>query len=667
MTMATVDSTPDGGMTEDQGKAPGGAAPFLGAQGKLTGIALALLAALFVSINVLAAFSLTSFRVDLTQDQLYSLSPATMRVLREVEEPITLRFYYSQRLGSQNPTYGVYADRVRDMLQEYADRSDGKIVLEIYDPEPFTPVEDRAVSFGLQSVALEGGDGNVFFGLVGTNTTDDVEALPFFQPDREAFLEYDITKMIYALSQGTTGKVGILGNKKITMDVRMGQGGRPEQLPPALVTPRIEEVLDVEELDEEIELIPDDISILMVIHPKRLAERTRFAIDQYILGGGKAVIFVDPYSEADGWQAANGPVNGASSTLSEMFDAWGLEMPTDKIVGDRFAGRRVGNGTGSGYVTYVPWLLLRGPNLDKNSPVTAQVDSVAVASAGYLKLKEGSPLTLDPLLTSSPGSTLFDVKQVATQRPNPQALLNAYQAGAERFVIAGRLSGPAPTAFPNGQPEAVEGGNPALRHDFDTVRTESVGPIDVMVVADTDLLDDRFWVTYQNFQGQRVAIPGAGNGDFVANALDAMTGSSALLDLRGQGTAYRPFEVMEKLKREADRTYQSKELELRKTLDDTQKKLRGLRERDAVTAGPVALSEEEQATMRNLQGEVLRVRSELRGVQASLRADVERLERELQFVNIALMPILVALFALGLSVMRARQRRRRFETADASA
>ncbi len=657
--MATVDTPATAPRTESSANPA--------AQGRLTGIALALLAVLFVAVNVLAAFSLTSFRIDLTQDRLYSLSPATMRVLEAVEEPVTLRFYYSKRLGAQYPAYGVYADRVRDMLQEYADRSTGKVLLEIYDPEPFTPVEDRAVSFGLQSVALEGVDGNVFFGLVGTNTTDDVETVAFFQPDREALLEYDITKMIYALSQGTRGKVGLIGDKKITADVRVGQGGRAETLPPALVTQRIEEVLEVEELDSEIEVIPDDISILMVVHPKRLSERARFAIDQFILGGGKAVIFVDPYSETDGWQAAQGPSNAAASALKEMFAAWGLETPTDKVVGDRFAGRRVGNATGTGYVTYVPWLLLRGPNLDKQSPITAQVDSVAVATAGYLRLADDSPLTLTPLLTSSPGSALFDVKQVATQRPDPQSLLNAYRAGSERFVIAGMLSGIAPTGFPDGQPEAVEDGDPALRHDFETVLTESRGPIDVLVVADTDILDDRFWVTFQNFQGQRVAIPGAGNGDFVANALDAMTGSSALLDLRGQGTAYRPFEVMEKLKREADRTFQAKEVELRQTLEDTQKKLRGLRERDAVTGGPVALSDEEQATMRDLQGQLLKVRSELRAVQASLRADVETLERELQFVNIALMPILVALFALGLSVVRARRRRRRFETADIGA
>lgn len=648
MTMATV----DGPKTS-------------ASQGRLTAAALVLLATLFVAINVLAEFSLTSFRVDLTEDRLYSLSPATQRVLDEVEEPVTLRFYYSDRLGTAQPAYGVFADRVRDMLQEYADRSSGKVILEIYDPEPFTPAEDRAVSFGLQSVPLEGVDGNVFFGLVGTNTTDDAETIPFLQPDREALLEYDITKMVYSLSKGTVGRAGLIGEKKITADVRMGAGGRPETLPPALVTQRIQEVLEIQELDIESEVIPDDIEILIVVHPQRLSPRTLFAIDQYILAGGKAVIFADPYSEADGWQAAQGPTNGSASTLGPIFEAWGLEMPTDKIVADRFAGRRVGNSAGTGYVTYVPWLLLRGPNLDRESPITAQVDSVAVASAGYLKLADGSPLTLDPLVTSSPGSTLFDVKQIATQRPNPQALLNAYRAGPERFVIAAMLSGPVPTAFPDGQPDPVENGDPDLRYDFEAALTESAGPIDVLVVADTDVLDDRFWVTFQNFQGQRVAVPGAGNGDFVANALDAMTGSSALLDLRGQGTAYRPFEVMERLKREADRTFQTKEQELRQSLEETQRELRGLRERDAVTGGPVAMSEAEQETMRELQGQLLRVRSELRGVQASLRADVEALERQLQFVNIALMPILVALFALVLSVVRSRRRRRRFETADA--
>ena len=633
-------------------------------QARLTATALVLLAVLFVAANVLASFSLTSLRVDLTQDRLYSLSPATLSILDAVEEPVTLRFYYSKRLGSQVPGYGVYADRVRDTLQEYADRSDGRVILEIYDPEPFTPVEDRAVAFGLQSVSLEGIDGGVFFGLVGTNTTDDVEAIPFFQPDREAYLEYDITQMIYALSQGTVGKVGLIGDKKINGDIRMGAGGRPQTLPPNLVAQRVGEVLEIEELSTDIEVIPEDVSILMIVHPKRLSDRTLFAIDQFILAGGRAVIFVDPYAEADGWQAAQGPVNGAASTLDPLFETWGLEMATDSVVGDRFAGRRVGNPSGVGYTTYVPWLLLRGPNLAKESPITGQIDSVAVASAGSLSLTESASVSIDPLLTSSPGSMLIDVAEVATQRPDPDALLSRYQAGPERLVVAGLVTGSVQSAFPDGQPPADEEGDPDLRHDFQSALGQSDGPIEVVVVADTDLLDDRFWVTFQNFQGQRIAIPGAGNGDFVANALDALSGSSALLDLRGAGTAYRPFEVIETLKREADRTFQSKERELRETLEETQSRLSGLRNRDVDAPGPAALSEEEQEAMRNLQGQLLRVRADLRAVQASLRAEVEQLEREIQFINIALMPILIALFAVGLSVVRTRRRRQRFETAD---
>ncbi len=660
--MIMAPPTPDKAVASEAG--PDDSAGRTGNQGHLTAVALVLLAVLFVAVNIVTGFSLTSLRVDLTEDRLYSLSPATQRVLDGIDEPITLRFYYSQRLGSQAPGYGVYAERVRDTLQEYADRSNGRVILEVYDPAPFTPVEDRAVSFGLQSVSLEGLDGGVFFGLVGTNTTDDVEAIAFFQPDREAYLEYDITKMIYALSEGKTGKVALIGDKKINGDVRMGAGARPETIAPALVAQRISEVLEIEEISTDAEVIPDDIAILMVVHPKRLSDRTLFAIDQYILAGGKAVVFVDPYAEADGWQAAQGPVNGAASSLQLLFDTWGLQMATDKVVGDRFAGRRVGSGTGSGYTTYVPWLLLRGPNLTKDSPITAQVDSVAVASAGHLTLAEDAPIALSPLLTSSPGSMLIDVKDVATQRPDPDALLSQYRAGPDRFVVAGLITGAVDTAFPDGQPAAEEDADPDLRYDFDTVRTRSDAPIEVIVVADTDLLDDRFWVTFQNFQGQRIAIPGAGNGDFVANALDALTGSSALLDLRGIGTTYRPFEVIETLKREADRTFQSKERELRETLEETQRKLSGLRDRDVNAPGPAALSEEEQQSVRDLQGQLLRVRAELRGVQADLRSDVEQLERRLQFINIALVPVLIALFAVGLSLVRRRQRRRRFETAD---
>lgn len=633
--------------------------------GRLTATALILLAVLFVAVNVLAAFILSGVRLDLTKDRLYSLSPASEAVLAAIEEPVTLRLYYSKRLGAAAPQYGVYAERVQDVLREYEQRAGGKIILEIYDPEPFTPVEDRAVSFGLQALSVEQAGGNVFFGLVGSNTTDDVENIPFLQPDREAFLEYDLTKMIFALSQGSVGKVGVIGSMKVDGEVRMGQGGRPEQTPRLIVTEHVRDLLALEELDSELQKIPEDITILWIVNPIYLPPHTLFAIDQYLLAGGKAVVFVDPYPESEGPQSVAVSVAAKGKfALKPLFDAWGLETPMDTVVGDRFAARRIGKASGSGYITYVPWLLMRGPNLNKESPITSQLDSVAVASAGHLKLHNDAPVTLEPLLISSPGSMLIDVKKVATQRPRPEALLSQYKPGPDRYTIAGLLTGQVKTAFPDGRPPLPEDVEADPNASFETVRAESDGPIEVIVVADTDLLTDRFWVQFANIGGRRVAVPGAGNGAFVANAFDALTGSSALLELRGLGSSYRPFDVIERLRREADRAFQSKEQALTKTLAETQKKLQALRGEGAGTRGPVALSEEEQRTVKTLQNDVLRLRAELRGVQASLREDVERLETKVMFVNIAAMPIVVATFAVGLMVWRARRRRRRLDMAE---
>jgi len=626
----------------------------------LTAVALALLAVLFIAINVLVSFTLTSQRVDLTADKLYSLSPATQRVLDAIEEPVTLRLFYSKRLGNQSPGYGIYAERVQDVLREYASRSNGKVILEIYDPTPFTPVEDRAVSYGLQQIPLEGVDGNVFFGLAGSNMTDDVETIPFLQPDRETLLEYDLTKMIYSLSQATLGKVGIIGSLKVDGEVRMGQMGRPEQVPPMLVAERIREVLDVETLPTDIQKIPDDIAILMVAYPKTLSPRTLFAIDQYILGGGKAAIFVDPYAESQAGPMSGGPMGDVpSATLEPIFEAWGLQMPVDKVVGDRFAARRVGKPNGRDYVSYVPWLLLRGArNLNRVSPITAQIDSLAVASAGALSVKDGASIRLDPLVTSSPGSMLIDVKKLMGPEPEPEKLLREYQAG-DAYVIAGMVTGNVKTAFPDGRPALAEGQDDDPSAVFDTVLTESKGEIQAVVVADSDVLTDRFWVQYREFFGRRVAVPGAGNGDFVANVMDGLTGSSALLDLRGQGSSYRPFEVIEQIKREADRKYQAKEQELRETLKETETKLAALRNRQAGTSGPVALSDEERRQVTDYQRQILRLRTELREVQRSLREDVERLETKVLFANIVLMPMAVAIFALALAAWRVRRRARR--------
>lgn len=632
-------------------------------QGSLTAMALGLLAVLFVAFNILVAFAVPAKRVDLTADRLYTLSPATERIISRIEEPITLKFYYSSRLGAQLPAFDVYAERVLDLLREYRDLSGGKIVLEIYDPEPFTPMEDRAVSFGLQAVPLEAVEGNVFFGLVGTNLTDDQEVIPFLQQERESLLEYDLSQMIHQLSEPVEPRVGLMSTLSIDAGVRMGQGGRPENIRPKVAIQSLRDAFEVVKVDTDVQKIPDDLELLMIVHPRFLPPHTLFAIDQYILGGGKAMIFLDPLSELQNLELGAQYIGTVSSELDDILGKWGVSVPTDTVVADRFAARRIGSPSGQGFVTYLPWLLLRGPNLNADSPLTTQLDSLAVASAGRIEVAEDAPLTLEALVTSSPGSNVVSVDDIDAARPKPEELLAAFKPGTEQYVIAGMLRGEVPSAFPDGRPALEEGVEPDPEATFDTVLARSNGPVEILLVSDTDLLDDRFWVQVREFYGRPVSVPTAGNGAFVVNAADALTGNSDLLGLRGKGSSYRPFEVIEQIKREADRQFQSKEQELRKALSETEANLSELRQKSAAGAGAAALTDEELNQVRQYQRQILQLRTELRAVQRSLREDVERLEAKVLFANIVAMPLVVAFVAILIAAWRAMRRRRRIAAA----
>ncbi|MDG2285105.1 MAG: GldG family protein, partial [Alphaproteobacteria bacterium] len=269
---------------------------------RLAGIALALLVVLFIAINALSSAWFSSGRLDLTQDKLHTLSSSTKTLLGEVEETVTFRLYLSSGLAQQVPHLGVYANRVRDLLLEYESGSNGKVKFEILDPVPFSNVEDRAVAAGLQGIpAVTGGD-NMYFGLVGTNTTDDVETIPFMQVDREAFIEYDISRMLHALSTPNPTVVGLLTGLPVNGTMRITATGQQEPVAPYVVRDQIAQLHETRFLGAQVDEVPDDVNVLLVIHPRKADPRTLFAVDQYILAGGKALIFVDPFSETEGMQ-----------------------------------------------------------------------------------------------------------------------------------------------------------------------------------------------------------------------------------------------------------------------------------------------------------------------------------------------------------------------------
>ncbi|MGO8915989.1 MAG: Gldg family protein [Stellaceae bacterium] len=633
-------------------------------------IALIAAAVLFVAINVIAGHVLRSTRLDLTQQHLYTLSDGSKKTLARIDEPITLRFYYSPRLGDEVPSYGVFAQRVREMLEEYAALANGKIKLELLDPEPFSPTEDRAVAFGLQGVPLDQGGEQVYFGLAATNSTDDQQVIPFFQPDRERFLEYDLTKLVHSLAFPKKTVVGLVTSLPLEGDFMAALQGKP--LEPYAVIDQLRQLDELRTLSTEFDTVPADVDVLMIVHPQNLSEKTLYAIDQFVLRGGKALVFVDPNSETQAAHANRMTGGGpTASSLDTLFTAWGVELEKDKVAGDRRDARRVNIGTASRVepVEYIAWLALKQDNLNHDDPITGDLTQINMATAGILKPLPGAKTNFEPLIATSTDAEEIPVDKLQGM-PDVAGLLSDFKSGNAKLTLAARVTGPAETAFPDGPPKPPKDEKdkdkdqkPAATDpakDAPPQLKTAAQPINVVVVADTDILDDRFWVQVQDFFGQRVAVPTAGNGDFVANAVDVLSGGTELMGLRTRGTSARPFEVVQEIQRQADDRSQAREKDLEQQLKDTQAKIKELQGKEGA-GGNVTLAAEQNQALDNFRTQMLQIRTQLRQVQLDLRQDIDRLKAALEFFDIALIPLLVGLAAIVLGVVRMRRRKRRAE------
>jgi ABC-type uncharacterized transport system involved in gliding motility auxiliary subunit len=396
-----------------------------------------------------------------------------------------------------------------------------------------------------------------------------------------------------------------------------------------------------------------------VVHPQGIAPKTLFAIDQFVLRGGKVLAFVDPHCEVQ--EVKQDPQNpmasmmaNRSSDLGPLLAAWGLEMSADELAGDRDSALRVGYGAQP--VEYLVWLGLRKATggLDGDDFVTSQLDTVNVASAGILKKKDGATTEITPLMQTS--SSSMRVPKTSVQfGPDPGRLLESFVSADEKMTIAARVNGPAKTAYPDGEPkEAPSDGSVPAETAADSLK-ESQGPINVIVVADADLLHDQFWTRVQNFFGQRLALPTASNGDFVVNALDNLSGSNDLISLRSRGRFSRPFDKVAEIRRDAETRFRQKEKELEDKLADTERKISELQSNKEGTSAMI-LSPEQQAEIERFREERLKTRKELRKVKHELQKDIEGLGTKLKFVNVGLMPFVIILSALGLAAFRSSRR-----------
>jgi ABC-type uncharacterized transport system involved in gliding motility auxiliary subunit len=628
-------------------------------------LALVCALVLLVAINVIADGTLRAARADLTQQHLYTLSEGSRTTLAKIDEPVTLRFYYSKKLGDEVPSYGLYAQRVREMLEEYASLAKGKLQLEIIDPPAYSAEEDRATAFGLQGVPLDQGGEQVYFGLAATNSTDDQQVIPFFQPERERFLEYDLTKLVLALAKPKKTVVGLITELPLEGDYMAAMQGQPMQ--PFAIMAQLRPLFEVRTIGSDLDKITPDVDVLWIVHPAHLSDKTQYAIDQFVLRGGRALVFVDPNSEiaqARPTQMGQMPQQ-SSSNLDKLFKAWGFVMVPNVVAGDRRAARKVNAG---GYgkvqpVDYVAWLNLKAANLNKDDVISAALTQINMASAGVLQPVEGAKTKFEALVSTSADSQEIPADKFVGM-PDVAGLLHDFKPDNKPLVLAAHVTGPAATAFPDGPPKpAAKPGEEPPKDDAAKIDKpaeaqlkEAAQPINVVVVADSDMLADRFWVQTSDFFGQRVAVPNANNADLVANAIEVLAGGNDLVNLRSRGTSARPFEVVQTLQRDADSRYSAQEKELQDKLKDTQGKIKDLQ---SDKSGNVVLTAEQTSTLDNFRKEMVQTRQQLRDVQLRLNQDIRRLKSRLVFADVALIPILVGIVALILGIVRLQRRKRR--------
>jgi ABC-type uncharacterized transport system involved in gliding motility auxiliary subunit len=630
----------------------------------LGAIAIVLALVLFVSLNVLSSMTLTSARLDLTENNLYTLSDGTKEVLKSIDEPISIRLYISKALTDLSPAHAKYATRVQEFIRGLASRADGKLDVQVLDPEPFSEAEDEALAAGLQGIPLTKAGDQGYFGMAATNSTDDQGVISFFGPEREPLLEYDLARILYDLAHPKKKVVGLITSLFMTADPT-SQGQRPWT-----VVEQMREFFDVRALYGDLEKIDDDINVLMIAQPKNLSDKTKYAIDQYLMKGGKAIVLVDPYSETAAMAAAmmRQPGADASSSFDPFFKTWGIEFDPGKFVGDRVAAVRVASEYQGRQVTsdYLAWLQYDGNFLNRTDVITSELSRITMAAAGEVKAKEGSGLTIEPLVTSSARTQLIDTESIRMQ-PSPVQLLQKFQDSKQVRVLAAKVRGKLKSAFPDGPPKPAEaasaadgGAKPAEAPKSEPAKhlAESAEPVTLIVIGDTDFLADRFWLQEQQFFGQRVATPVANNADLVMNALEVLTGSDALIGLRSRGVSVHPFTLVENIRKDAETKYRRTEQTLSERLRATEEKLGQVR--SAGGEGGVILTDAQKQTIENFRSELISIRKQLRDVQYALRSEIEWLESWLKAVNIWAMPILVSIIAVVVTVVRRVRRRQRF-------
>ncbi len=600
---------------------------------------LLVLAVIFLLSSVIISESglFSRLRLDLTDNNMFTLSQGTKNIVNNIDEQVHLRLFFSEQATQDLPMLRTFFQRVKDFLEELTRFGGAKLKLSIIDPVSFSEEEDQASQFGLQALPVGEGGENVFFGIAATNAVDNVAVIPFLQPEREAYLEYDLAELIYNLNNPQKPVVGVM-----TAEPMLASGPSAPGMPPQeqIVFTQLKEMYTVQSVTTE---QPDlsNIDLLILVHPQDLPEQTLFAIDQYVMGGGRLLAFVDPMNQTQ--EVPADPQNpmaqfqaNRSSDLAPLFKAWGVDYDPGQVVLDNQSALSIQSTQGQTirHLGINAW----GENNLSDDVVNFELNKIHTALSGYFEAENGR---LTPLITSNQDSMSVKTDPFSMLF-NPAALFQQYQPDDARYVIAARLNGPVESAFREGF------------EDAENIISEQSDPR-VVLVADADMLYDRLWVQSQNFFGRQVYSPFADNGYFVNNLVDNLSGSEDLIKVRARGTSHRPFDKVLAIQRASDQKYRETENQLRQQLRETEAKLNELQQAKG-SESQLILSDEQQQEIERFKQRKLEVRKQLREVKRNLNKDIEALGNQIKFINIALIPILITLVVIIVSAFRSRRR-----------
>lgn len=613
-------------------------------------LGLFLAVVLFFSVNIIATFTLKNYRLDLTQAKLYSLSEGSLRAVKQIKEPITIRFYLSGKLAKVSQTHATYAVRVIELLEQYASASDGKIKLEIIDPEPFSKKEDEALTYGLKGIPVGNSSEYVYIGLTISNSSDRRRTIALLDPTRERFLEYDITKYLTDLTRSKRPTIGIISTLPID--------GRGE---PQLIYPKyhprwavmnvIRDIFNVRFISRQTLDIPPDIDVLMLVNPKKFNEETLYAIDQHIMRGGNLLVLIDPFSETE---VALGEVPySIRPDIDKLLTNWGISFDPTHFVADTTLARTVTHTEEDKSVQtkFPAWLAVNEKYLSPEDPITSALTTVNLAYPGKFNItKKVDGLTITPLIFSSKDSELF--KTIEGLSPDPTAMLRNFTPSGKNMILGMRIKGSPKSAFEKAPTRNF------LKQRPEAHIPKALNPVNIILIADSDFLADKFWTTKSNLLGVEQLYPFAGNADLIVNALDNLSGAASLIDLRSKAEWRRPFTVIENIALKAGKQYREQETMLVLELQNAQARLKTLTKQSSQENSDV-LSHEDKEEIQTLQERIILLRSALRSVQNVLSRDIFALQSTIILINVVFVPVLLVIVALFVAW---RRRARRSQT-----